>query len=184
MALCARVLSMRDFATIGWPHFPIPQPTGTIAPATFCTPLSVANKLNCAAAFLVSCTSTLIPISAILCRVFTLNGTIPLPVPNTSKSGFGHTKPNTPQASSLGSNCPFAFTSPVPEICGVLQGDQAKASPPTSKTPEFVNLRPEFSAKPSFMQASIAVVGTGVAESMSMEEKSVWVSSLLAGPRS
>lgn len=50
---------------------PLPSlhPIGTNAAATLCVPLSVASKLNCAAAFLVSCISTLIPRLLMYCLV-------------------------------------------------------------------------------------------------------------------
>ena len=69
------------------------QPIGIIAAATSFTPLSVANKLNCAAAFLVSNTSTRMP-SAAICRLVSgLRGMIEGPVPMIRRSGsvsIGH----------------------------------------------------------------------------------------------
>ena len=185
------------------PHLPSLHPIGTSAAATCCTPLSVASILYCAAAFLVSCTSILIPNSLILRLVAGLNGKMLFPVPKNSRSGFGQARSSTPQTWSGTSNCPFAFcsfppglrtplsSSPCPPdpivpsfLPACIQGRHLKASPDSSITPAPVTLSPLFSAKPSSMHASTAVVGAGVLEKMSIELKSVCVSSLLAGPRS
>ena len=62
------------------------HPMGINAAATSETPRSVASKLNWAAAFLVSSTSTLMPSSAMCCLVCGLKGMLLLPTPMTSKS--------------------------------------------------------------------------------------------------
>ena len=184
-------------------HLPSLHPTGTNAAATCCVPLSVANILNCAAAFLVSCTSILMPNSAMSLLVCGLTGTIFSPVPKINRSGFGHTRSTTPHTLLSTSNMPLGFlnfpvaldtpllSSPadpapiVPSLRpGRTHGRHLKASPPTSSTPALVTLRPESRAKPSSKHASTAVDGGAMLPSMFMAAKSVCVSSLLAGPRS
>ena len=64
------------------------HPIGTIAAATSCTPLSVARRLNCAAAFLVSCTSTLMPRELIYRLVCGEMGSIFGPRPRIKRSKF------------------------------------------------------------------------------------------------
>lgn len=66
---------------------------GINAAATLPTPLSVANRLNCAAAFLVSCTSTLIPNPLIYRLVSGAIRRIDAPSPRINKS----TTPNNHQ---------------------------------------------------------------------------------------
>lgn len=62
------------------------HPNGTKAAATLPTPLSVASKLNCAAAFLVSCISTWIPSKLIALLVAGLSGIIFGPTPRIKRS--------------------------------------------------------------------------------------------------
>ena len=184
-------------------HRPSRHPIGTRAAATCCTPLSVASKLNCAAAFLVSWTSILIPRSLICRLVSGLRGKIVRPVPKIRRSGFGHARSSTPQACLSTSHCPLLFCSfppmlitplssspaaPEPIVPSFLpaltHGRHLNASPPKSSTPDPVTFRPLLSAKPSFMHESMAVVGAGVLPSTFNAPKSVCVSSLLVGPRS
>ncbi len=65
---------------------PSRNPMGIKAAATLPTPLSVANRLNWAAAFRVSWISTLIPRLLIYCLVFGLIGRISFPSPRISRS--------------------------------------------------------------------------------------------------
>lgn len=67
---------------------PIPSlhPKGIKAAATSETPRSVASKLNCAAAFLVSNISTLMPSSEMHLLVCGLNGRLFLPTPSMRRS--------------------------------------------------------------------------------------------------
>jgi hypothetical protein len=204
--ICLLVQSPRTSARPKQKHFlqaPSFHPIGTNAAATCCKPLSVANKLNCAAAFRVSWISTRTPSSVKSFLVAGLRGRIPGPVPRISKSGFGHTRSKAPQAILSASHCPFAFfnfplmldtpfTSPpaapspiVPSFLpGRTHGRHLKASPPTSMTPAPVMRSPLFNAKPSSMHASMPVVGGGMPPKTSSAPKSVCVSSLLVGPRS
>lgn len=71
------------YASAPTPSF---HPMGIKAAATSETPRSVASRLNCAAAFLVSKTSTLIPSSAMCFLVSGLSGRLCFPTPMTSKS--------------------------------------------------------------------------------------------------
>lgn len=57
------------------------QPIGIRTAAISVTPLSVASRLNCAAAFLVSSTSTRMPSLATACLVDGLSGAMLFPVP-------------------------------------------------------------------------------------------------------
>ena len=63
-------------------------------------------------------------------------------------------------------------------------GFHARASPFTIMTPAPWILIPLFKWNPVGVQASIAEVGGGVLERMSIVEKLVWVGSVLGGPRS
>lgn len=159
------------------------HPIGTKAHATLPTPLSVASRLNCAAAFLVSCTSTLIPIPLMHLLVSGAIGYMPGPNPNINRSGFGHTNPSTPHAPSPVSHCPRSFSSrPRPPAS---QGRHANASPDTSSRPAPpVILTPLSRWNPSVRQASMEAVGAGALENTSMVLKSVWVGSVEVGPRS
>lgn len=159
------------------------HPIGIRAHATLPTPLSVANKLNCAAAFLVSCTSTLIPISLTHLLVSGATGHMPGPSPSINRSGFGHTSPSNPHAPSPVSHWPLPFSSrPRPPAS---HGRHANASPDTSSRPvPPVILTPLSRWKPSGRQASMEAVGLGALENTSMAPKSVWVDSVEAGPRS
>jgi hypothetical protein len=178
------------------------KPIGIRAPATAFNPLSVASRLYCAAAFLVSWISTLIPRELRCCLTRGLTGRISLPRPSMSKSnfnyqhvvsrswgkenlpGFGQTNENNPHASSSTSNCPFSLTS-LTSPCPASQGLQLNASPATSKTPEPpVILTPLSRWKPSQRHASIEVLGAGVFPSTLRLPKSVCVSSVLRGPLS
>lgn len=159
------------------------HPIGIRAQATLPTPLSVANRLNCAAAFLVSCTSTLIPMSLMYLLISGAIGYIRGPNPRINKSGFGHVNPRTPHASSPVSHCPLLFNSrPRPPAS---HGRQVNASPDTSRRPvPPVILTPLSRWKPSFRQAVIEAVGGGTWENTSMAPKSVCVVSVEVGPRS
>lgn len=77
---------------------PIPSchPMGIKAAATSETPRSVANRLNCAAAFLVSKTSTRIPSWAMCFLVSGLKGRLTLPTPMTNKSIYRGCQFNIP----------------------------------------------------------------------------------------
>lgn len=66
--------------------FPSTHPMGINAAATSPTPLSIASRLNCDAAFRVSKISTRSPSSPMRCRVSGLRGRIVGPVPMTSRS--------------------------------------------------------------------------------------------------
>ena len=157
------------------------HPIGTNAHATLSTPLSVASRLNCAAAFLVSCVSSLIPISPIYLLVSGATGYIPGPNPSINKSGFGHTNSNNPHAPRPVSHCPLLFKSRPRSI----HGRQVNASPDTSSKPKPpVILTPLSRWKPSERQASMVAVGAGALAKTSMAPKSVWVDSVEAGPRS
>lgn len=81
---------------------PSTHPTGTNAAATSPTPLSVASILYIAAAFLVSSTSTLTPISLTILLVSGLNGLISGPSARINKSIPHHPKsaPNPPHQKS------------------------------------------------------------------------------------
>ncbi len=63
------------------------HPMGINAHATLPTPRSVASRLNCAAAFRVSCTSTRMPSELIYCLVSGAIGYIEGPRPSISRSG-------------------------------------------------------------------------------------------------
>lgn len=123
------------------------------AAATCPTPLSVASRLNCAAAFLVSWTSNRIPWSLRYLRTAGARGTVLGPVPMMSRSvarcqttyvtqslqaitnvpGFGYNNSNTPQACSGTSHCPFAFSN-LPVIA-------SSPVPPSAKVPSFLPSR-------------------------------------------
>ncbi len=68
------------------------HPIGISAAATSSTPLSVASRLYCAAAFRVSSTSTLMPRFPIARLVAGLSGRISGPNPNINKSTTPHNK--------------------------------------------------------------------------------------------
>ena len=68
------------------PHFGSLHPIGIKAAAILLTPLSVARRLNCAAAFRVSCISTLIPNELIYFLVSGEMGYIDGPSPKMSMS--------------------------------------------------------------------------------------------------
>ena len=189
---------------------------GTRAAATCSTPLSVASRLYCAAAFLVSCTSILIPRSLMCSRVAGEIGMVDGPVPIIRRSGglgkqlqrrlyemrhipgLGQTSSRTPQASLPTSHCPLVFSSfPVTVSSSLataavapslrparIQGRHRNASPPTSSTPLPLILMLLFKAKPSFVQASMPVLGGGALPNTFSVAKSVWVSSIDGGPRS
>lgn len=139
-------------------YFPL-NPIGSKAAAILLTPLSVASKLNCAAAFLVSCISTLMPNEL---RYFLVSGDmgyVEAPNPSINMStysvrihytntkqakhiipGFGHTRSRTPQASFSTTHCPLWLIMrplPIPSL-GTLasQGLQLKASPATKRHPD------------------------------------------------
>ncbi len=181
------------------------------AAATFATPLSVARRLNWAAAFLVSWTSTRIPSELICLRVSGEMGCTEGPSPRIRRSacekaakisgqisspwifhylpGFGHTSSSKPQASFSTSHCPFLFIMrPFPEVPSLLpaiQGLQENASPPSKKQPLPSEIFSPLSKwKPSLKQASMAVVGGGELPNTFKVPKWVWVSSFEVGPRS
>ena len=79
-------LSRQSYRPYASTPIPSRQPMGISAAATSPTPLSVASRLNCAAAFLVSSTSTLMPRSAMRCLVCGLSGKLFLPTPMTKRS--------------------------------------------------------------------------------------------------
>lgn len=133
------------------------HPIGIIAAAISETPRSVASRLNCAAAFLVSTTSTLTPSELICFLVSGESGMIEPPIPRINRSGGscqytqkqgkdansrqnkpgrGHTRSKMPQACSPTSNCPLALTIPLLfPVLLVIHGLHVNASPPTSITP-------------------------------------------------
>jgi hypothetical protein len=116
----------------------------------------------------------------------------------TNIPGFGYNNSSTPQACSCTSHCPLAFnslpviaSSPVPPpatvpsfLPSLSHGFHRYASPPIRRMPHPLMRIWLFSAKPSPVQASIDVAGATVFRSTSRALKSVWVSSLLLGPRS
>ena len=162
------------------------HPIGTNAAATASTPLSVASKLNCAAAFLVSCTSTRIPKELINLLVSGEMGIIRGPSPNISRSGFGHTTSNRPHAFCPTSHCPLLLTILFrPCVLSVAsQGFQPNASPEIRRHPlPPPILMPLSRWKPWLRHASMEVVGAGVLPRTFITEKSVWVSSSETGPR-
>jgi len=142
-------------------HLPSLHPTGTNAAATLPTPLSVASKLNIAAAFPVSPTSTLTPIPPSTALVSGATGTIAPPTPKINRSGFGHTILRTPHAASPVSHWPLLFKRRF--WWGVAsQGRQAKAWPEMRRRPVvWVSFMPEERWKPVGRQASMLVVGGG-----------------------
>lgn len=73
---------------------------GINAAAIVDTPLSVARRLNCAAAFLVFCTSTRIPSPLILRLVASESGYIEAPSPRISKSVSKYISAIDPKAQS------------------------------------------------------------------------------------
>lgn len=191
---------------------PSTHPTGTIAAATSPTPLSVANILYCAAAFLVSSTSTLTPISLTILLVSGLSGLIsgpsarinksippttqsqPQPPTNTGEKSnspaLGQTTPNTPNTPRVNSHCPLAFTNLIPFPPPATQGLHLTTSPPTINTPSPPStLNPFWNANPSSRHAVIDDAGTGVLPRTSMASRSAGggvsggVSALWAGRR-
>jgi hypothetical protein len=70
------------------PHLLSVHPIGTNAAATCPTPRSVASKLNCAAAFRVSCISSRMPRSLRYLRTWGAIGYTLGPVPMINKSAF------------------------------------------------------------------------------------------------
>lgn len=81
--------SIQRFGAVPFPDTtPTPSlhPNGTKAAATLPRPLSVASRLYCAAAFLVSCISTWIPSELIAFLVAGLSGIIFGPNPRINKS--------------------------------------------------------------------------------------------------
>lgn len=150
------------------------QPIGTKAAATSSTPLSVASRLNCAAAFLVSNTSTRMPIALIAFLNSGLIGRISGPSPSMNKSGRGHTKLSNPNVLVGMWNWPFPLIRCRPLLGFESHGLHRKASPPTRRTPEpSVVLAPLFSWKPDDMQTSTEVDGAGVSPRTSRAAKSV-----------
>lgn len=131
------------------------QPIGMSAAATLPMPLSVASRLNCAAAFLVSCSSTRIPRLLMYFLVLGASGTMEVPTPRMSKStqllvldhrvaqrqaevnipGFGQTSPKTPHDASPTSNWPFLLINLFLPKVSNPHGLHANASPPISNTP-------------------------------------------------
>lgn len=89
--LCNRLQGVAAYIQSHYSTAPSPSfhPTGIRAAATSSTPLSVANKLNCAAAFLVSSTSTLIPRPLICFLVSGLSGAMRGPTPSINRSTKG-----------------------------------------------------------------------------------------------
>ena len=73
------------------------HPIGIIAAAIVSTPLSVARRLNCEAAFLVSCTSTRIPIALIIRRVSGERGYMVGPRPRIRRSMHENQHHNDPE---------------------------------------------------------------------------------------
>lgn len=148
------------------------QPIGIIAAATSFTPLSVANKLNCAAAFLVSNTSTRMP-SAAICRLVSgLRGMIEGPVPMIRRSGRGHKRSRTANELAGISSWPFLFASTFDPLAS--HGRQLNTSPSINMTPfPSVIVTPLFSPNPSYVHTSTDVEGIGVLARTSSSPKSV-----------
>lgn len=91
---------IQRFAAVAFPDTtPTPSlhPSGTKAAATLPRPLSVASRLYCAAAFLVSCISTWIPSELIAFLVAGLSGIIFGPNPRINRSMAYQSPITTPE---------------------------------------------------------------------------------------